>query len=208
MKKRKQSFGGQWPIYTGMPNIVPGGFNLDVESQKFTPGMVIPGGTLAIYNESTRLVKVFKTAKVKAIDATNSKVITLVSNEMIEPIFVVGESVLKTISGTFADAPTIAKIEATGNAYKIELSKAIENLAVGDTIEQVIEVDSNAARIGVPNCLVLDNRTVGEFETDIDVTNDTMQYAVFERRILPIPADLKENNLLKANPSIKLSQSY
>lgn len=208
MKKRKQSFGGQWPIYTGMPNIVPGGFNLDVESQKFTPGMVIPGGTLAIYNEQTRLVKVFKTAKVKAIDATNAKIITLVSNEMIEPIFVTGESILKTVSGLFADAPTISKIDVSGNEYKIELSKEIDGLTVGDTIEQVIDKDSNAAHIGVPNCLTLDNRIVSEFETDIDVTNDTMQYAVFERRILPIPADLKENDLLKANPNIKLSQSY
>ena len=35
MKTKKFHFGGEKPIFTGSPSIVPGGFNLDVEAQNF-----------------------------------------------------------------------------------------------------------------------------------------------------------------------------
>ena len=52
--------------------------------------------------------------------------------------------------------------------------------------------------------------TVKEFETAIDVTEDTMQYAVMERRVLPIPDSMKDSTkrYLKANSHIRLSQTY
>ncbi|MGV8135913.1 MAG: hypothetical protein AB2L20_11920 [Mangrovibacterium sp.] len=302
MKTNRQSFSGTRPIFTGSPAIVPGGFNLDKDNQSFTVGQSIPAGTLAIYDEATRLVKILKTAKVKAIQADDAKIVTLETDENYEPLFVVGEKVLKTITGAYADAPSIAAISNTDAGYVITLSAAIAGLAVGDILVQVVSknvvstpviagvksvdgVDAakieiaepvdiaaddyimayplaagalyanavkvvsynkitgamvlesnvdvavagaqivkvyegaagaavttkttgNAALIGNPNSLVLSERYVDQYEVGIDVTHDTMQYAVFERRILPIPADLKENGALKANPHIKLSQSY
>ena len=45
------------PINPGITPIVQGGFNLDVDGQKFRVGDVIPAGTLAIFNEATRKVQ-------------------------------------------------------------------------------------------------------------------------------------------------------
>jgi hypothetical protein len=209
MKTNRQSFSGTRPIFTGSPAIVPGGFDLDKVNQSFTVGQSIPAGTLAIYDETTRLVKILKTAKVKAIDADNAKIVTLETDENYEPLFVVGEKVLKTVAGTYADAPSISAISNTDAGYVVTLSAEIAGLAVGDILQQVVEdAAHNAALIGTPNSLVLSERYVGQYEVGIDVTHDTMQYAVFERRILPIPDALKENGMLKANPHIRLSQSY
>lgn len=51
MKRTKISFVGEKPIFTGSPQIVPGGFNLDREKQRFSVGDIIPAGTLAIFDE-------------------------------------------------------------------------------------------------------------------------------------------------------------
>lgn len=61
-----------------------------------------------------------------------------------------------------------------------------------------------------PNSLTIEEVTVKEFETAIDVTEDTMQYAVMERRVLPIPDSMKDSTkrYLKANSHIRLSQTY
>ena len=56
MKRTKISFVGEKPIFTGSPQIVPGGFNLDREKQRFSVGDIIPAGTLAIFDEVTRKV--------------------------------------------------------------------------------------------------------------------------------------------------------
>lgn len=77
MKRTKISFVGEKPIFTGSPQIVPGGFNLDREKQRFSVGDIIPAGTLAIFDEVTRKVQIVKTAKVKAIGTKDKKVITL-----------------------------------------------------------------------------------------------------------------------------------
>lgn len=302
MKTNRQSFTGTRPIFNGSPAIVPGGFNLDKVNQSFTLGQSIPAGTLAIYDEATRLVKIVKTAKVKAINANDAKIVTLETDENYEPLFVVGEKVLKTVTGAYADVPSIAALSNTDAGYIITLSAAIAGLAVGDIIVQVISKDvvstpviagvksvdaedatkieiaepvdiaaddyimayplaegalyanavkvvsynkitgamvlasnvdvavagaqivkvyegaaeavvttkttAEAAVVGEPNSLVLSERYVGEDEVGIDVTHDTMQYAVFERRILPIPDAMKVNGMLKANLNIRLSQSY
>ena len=84
MKGTKASFVGSRPIFTGSPTIVPGGFNLDKTSQNFRVGDVIPAGTLAIYDEQKRTVKVVKTAKVLSVKGTT---VTLYVDEFYEPIF-------------------------------------------------------------------------------------------------------------------------
>ena len=104
MKRKTASFTGMRPIFTGSPSIVQGGFNLDVEGQKFRVGDVVPAGTLAIFNETTRKVQVIKTAKVVEIDNENNKKVTLYIDEFYAPCFAVGDSVLKAgaVTGTFA----------------------------------------------------------------------------------------------------------
>lgn len=222
MKRTKISFVGEKPIFTGSPQIVPGGFNLDREKQRFSVGDIIPAGTLAIFDEVTRKVQIVKTAKVKAIGTKDKKVITLYSNGYCSPCFSVGDKLLqaKSVSGTFEDAPSIVSIEKPGvsNApYVITLSAEISGLAVDDVLVEVVESSTNAAEsstnaavIGEPNSLTIEEVTVKEFETAIDVTEDTMQYAVMERRVLPIPDSMKDSTkrYLKANSHIRLSQTY
>ena len=215
MKRTKISFVGEKPIFTGSPQIVPGGFNLDREKQRFSVGDIIPAGTLAIFDEVTRKVQIVKTAKVKAIGTKDKEVITLYSNSYCSPCFSVGDKLLqaKSVSGTFEKAPSIVSIEKPGvsNApYVITLSAEISGLAVDDVLVEVVENSTNATVIGEPNSLTIEEVTVKEFETAIDVTEDTMQYAVMERRVLPIPDSMKDSTkrYLKANSHIRLSQTY
>ena len=156
-------------------------------------------------------MKIIKTAKVKKVESDN-KTIYLVANDTVVPCFAPGDSVLKTVTGTFAAAPTISKVERKNNGdYIVTLSAAISGLATGDTIQQVVKDGSNnAALIGDANCITFDRIEVKEDETPVDVCADTMQYAMYERRVNPIPASQKDatGSYLKANPHIRLSQSF
>lgn len=212
MKRKTASFTGTRPIFSGSPSIVPGGFNLDVTNQQFAVGDVIPAGALAIANEETRKVQIVRTAKVVEINAEDAKVVTLHVDEFFAPCFAVGNKVLKAgaISGTFAAAPQITKIEKNGNSYVITLSAAISGLAADDTIVEVVaDASGNAAEIGKANTVTIRDEEVSEFETSVDVTADTMQYALYERRVAPIPASQKDTtgSFLAANPHVKLSKS-
>lgn len=211
MKRKTESFTGTRPIFTGSPSIVPGGFNLDVTNQRFTVGDVIPAGTLAIVNEETRKVQIVRTAKVVDVDSGDTKVVTLLVDEFFAPCFAVGNKVLKAgaVSGTFAAAPKIDKIEKNGKSYVVTLSAAISGLAKGDTIVEVVDNAGNAAEIGKANAVTIRDEEVSEFETSVDVTADTMQYAMYERRVPPIPAGQKDATglFLSANPHVKLTRS-
>lgn len=212
MKRKTASFTGQRPIYTGSPAIVPGGFNLDVANQNFPVGMVIPGGSLAIYDEEKRTVQIVKTASVVEVNTENTKEVTLLVDEFYAPIFAVGDKVAKAgaISGTFAAAAQITAISKTDNSFVITLSAAISGLKAGDALVEVVSASGNAAEIGKANALTLADIEVDEFETGVDVTADTMQYALFERRVPVIPASQKDatGKFLAVNPHVKLTQSY
>lgn len=219
MKRKTASFTGMRPIFTGSPSIVQGGFNLDVEGQKFRVGDVVPAGTLAIFNETTRKVQVIKTAKVVEVDNENNKKVTLYVDEFYAPCFAVGDSVLKVgaVTGTFASAPTITAIDNgnylnnTGNVYVVTLSAAITGLKAGDVLTEVVKDSSNnAAERGKANSVLFREYEVSEFETGVDVSADTMQYALYERRVPPIPSSQKDSTgmFLSANPHVKLTQSY
>lgn len=219
MKRKTASFTGMRPIFTGSPSIVQGGFNLDVEGQKFRVGDVVPAGTLAIFNETTRKVQVIKTAKVVEMDNANNKKVTLYVDEFYAPCFAVGDSVLKVgaVTGTFASAPTITAIDNgnclnnTGNVYVVTLSAAITGLKAGDVLTEVVKDSSNnAAERGKANSVLFREYEVSEFETGVDVSADTMQYALYERRVPPIPSSQKDSTgmFLSANPHVKLTQSY
>ncbi len=219
MKRKTASFTGMRPIFTGSPSIVQGGFNLDVEGQKFRVGDVVPAGTLAIFNETTRKVQVIKTAKVVEVANENNKKVTLYIDEFYAPCFAVGDSVLKVgaVTGTFASAPTITAIDNgnclnnTGNVYVVTLSATIAGLKAGDVLTEVVQDSSNnAAERGKANSVLFREYEVSEFETGVDVSADTMQYALYERRVPPIPSSQKDSTgmFLSANPHVKLTQSY
>ena len=219
MKRKTASFTGMRPIFTGSPSIVQGGFNLDVEGQKFRVSDVVPAGTLAIFNETTRKVQVIKTAKVVEVDNENNKKVTLYIDEFYAPCFAVGDSVLKVgaVTGTFTSAPTITAIDNgnclnnTGNVYVVMLSAAITGLKAGDVLTEVVKDSSNnAAERGKANSVLFREYEVSEFETGVDVSADTMQYALYERRVPPIPSSQKDSTgmFLSANPHVKLTQSY
>lgn len=108
----------------------------------------------------------------------------------------------------FHDVPCVGYF--IKHPYVITLSAEISGLAVDDVLVEVVESSTNAAVIGEPNSLTIEEVTVKEFETAIDVTEDTMQYAVMERRVLPIPDSMKDSTkrYLKANSHIRLSQTY
>lgn len=212
MKRKTASFTGQRPIYTGSPAIVPGGFNLDVANQNFPVGTIIPGGSLAIYDEEKRTVQIVKTASVVEVNADNTKEVTLLVDEFYAPIFAVGDKVAKVgaISGTYAAAVQVTAISKTDNSFVITLSAAISGLKAGDALVEVVNASGNAAEIGKANALTLADIEVGEFETGVDVTADTMQYALYERRVPVIPASQKDatGKFLAVNPHVKLTQSY
>lgn len=212
MKRKTASFTGQRPIYTGSPAIVPGGFNLDVANQNFPVGTIIPGGSLAIYDEEKRTVQIVKTASVVEVNADNAKEVTLLVDEFYAPIFAVGDKIAKVgaISGTFAAAAQITAISKTDNSFVITLSAAISGLKAGDALVEVVSASGNAAEIGKANALTLADIEVDEFETGVDVTADTMQYALFERRVPVIPASQKDatGKFLAVNPHVKFTQSY
>lgn len=213
MKRKTASFTGVRPIFTGSPAIVPGGFNLDVANQHFNPGMVIPGGSLAIYDEAKRTVQIVKTASVVEVDSEDTKKVVLKVDEFYHPIFAVGDKVAKAgaISGTFAAAAQITSVEHKENSFVITLSAAISGLAEGDALVEVVKDGSgNAAEIGKANSVTIADIVVSEFETGVDVTADTMQYALYERRVPVIPASQKDANgsFLAVNPHVKLTQSY
>lgn len=215
MKRKKHSFTGSRPIFTGSPSKVIGGFNLDRSNQNFADGDIIPGGVLAIANEETRLVQVIKTAKVAEVDSEDAKLVTLEVDEFYAPFFAVGDMILKagTAATAIASVPTIKKIEEKGNIYKITLSAAITGLTKGDVLEEVIsDGDATTPKSksrGLANSVTVADNEVKEFETSIDVSADTLQYALYERRVLPIPASQKDDTgaFLKANPHVKFTKS-
>ena len=66
-----------------------------------------------------------------------------------------------------------------------------------------------AAEIGKASRVTITDTEVSEYETAIDVCHDTMQYALFENRVAPIPASQKDaqGEFLAANPHIRLTKA-
>lgn len=149
------------------------------------------------------------------MDAENTKKVSLYVDEFYEPCFAVGDLVLKdgTAATAIADVPTIEKIERNGNNYIVTLSKAIAGLVKDDVLVEVVSDGQTAAKSkerGTSNSVLIADVEVGEFETSVDVSADTMQYAMYERRVPPIPAGQKDTtgDYLKGNPHVKLTKSH
>lgn len=211
MKRRVRSFSGSRPVFTGAVSIVPGGYNLDKTNQSFAADAVIPEGSLAIVDETNRTVQIIKTAKVVAIDADDAKKVSLKVSEFYEPLFVAGEPVYKAgfsaNSVGWSDVPTISSVKRTDSSFDIVLSKAISGLTVGDTLEIVKKVSDYAAEIGIATRLTVSDVEVRDFETPIDVTADTLQYALYKNRVAPIPASQISGEYLAGNSHIRLTEA-
>ena len=211
MKRSVRSFSGSRPVFTGAVSIVPGGYNLDKINQSFAADAVIPEGSLAIVDETNRTVQIIKTAKVVAIDADDSKKVSLKVSEFYEPLFVAGEPVYKAgfsaNSVGWSDVPTISSVKRTDSSFDIVLSKAIAGLTVGDTLEIVKKVSDYASEIGIATRLTVSDVEVRDFETPIDVTADTLQYALYKNRVAPIPASQISGEYLAGNSHIRLTEA-
>lgn len=202
--------GGGRSISQYLPRLIQSGFTLDTENQNFTPGDLINAGTLLSGDEHTRKAKVLKSGRVVKID-TDTTIITLEENEYIRQIFCVGDKVLKAVSGTFADAPSIEKIEHNESGCVLTLSAAITGLKVGDSIFQVIS--NGSANASLISNLVYMVPVDTEVKNGVTTIGAADEWTVFERRIPPIPSTLKQDNgneqgFLKANPLIRLSQTF
>lgn len=207
MKRKTKSYDGSRPISTGALTRAIGGFLLDNENQNFVEGDVIPAGTLARRDEATRKVSIVKTGKVVSIDVSNKKIITLESDAFLSPVFAIGDKVLKTVSGNYADAPVVEKISNTDSGYVITLSEEISGLAAGDILQEVVANESDAVALKA-NCVVVSDTSVRDNgETIVDVCVDTMQWAIYERRILPVVSAQKsaDNFHLAENPHIRFT---
>ena len=215
MKRSVRSFSGSRPVFTGAVSIVPGGYNLDKTNQSFAADAVIPEGSLAIVDETNRTVQIIKTAKVVAIDADDAKKVSLKVSEFYEPLFVAGEPVYKAgfsaNSVAWSSVPTISSVKRTDNSFDIVLSATIAGLAVGDVLEIVKKVTVSstdyAAEIGTATRLTISDVEVRDFETPIDVTADTLQYALYKNRVAPIPASQISGEYLAGNSHIRLTEA-
>lgn len=209
MKTHKQSFAGNRPVFTVSPVVEIGGFTVDKTKQNLVVGDVIPEGTLVVHDELTRKVQLVKTGKVKAIDSEDAKIVTLESNDFVNPNFAPGDKVAKTAGGAYASAISIVSVVDGSDGYVVTLSGTISGLAVGDVIGEVVKDGSNNSAFLVGTALTISPVEVKQEEILIDITANTGDGACFIRRILPIhAAQLSSNGMyLSANPSIRFTNS-
>lgn len=210
MSFKRTSFVGERPVFTGSPHIVEGGFTLDKTGQNFNVGDIIPAGSFAYFNEQTRKVLVYKSAKVKAINATDAKIVTLEMSDYLVPIFAVGDKISNIAHGSYDNSPSIVKIENTDSSYVVTLSAAITDLAVNDILS---EIKSSTAKANINKDrtkagLVASDVVVNEDDTPIDVVDDTMQYAAFYNRIPPLSMNDMRAGVLIDNSAIRITFSY
>lgn len=207
MKRTYTTYGGDRPLYTQPPIQVVGGFTLDPTQENLAVGAVIPFGTLAHVDETSRLAKLIKTARIVAIDGSNAKKVTLEGDEFSKPLFVVGDLVASNLTAAASSCPTISAIAKTEDGVQVTLSKAISGLAVGDMLIEVVADTAQGATgvllVAEPNAI-----TIGEgapcaevkeelADTGIDVTRDSGSGEIYARRVPPVPASYMEGARLK-----------
>lgn len=189
-------------MFVNPPTLVGGGFELDQSAQTFAVGTVIPSGTLAVMDESTRKVKLLKSARVTAINIADPKIVTVEHDEFLSNTFAVGDMV--HIIPAVDPAPLVEITITAINEGVITLSAEIPGLVVGDTITQIKNVANEPAFIGTFTAATIAPVKVVDGINGIDVTKDALMFA---RRVLPVPASLKTNDMLSANPHIRYSNS-
>lgn len=117
-------------------------------------------------------------------------------------------------SALLADAKEVVSYDPISG--KLVTGAAFSSGAAGDTLHKVY-ADATTATKAVITTKVAKFRTgtalstsaveVTKDEVCVGVCKDTMQYACYERRILPVRPELKDGDLLKANIHIRFTQS-
>lgn len=202
MNFKKNSYGGGRPVFVNPPALVLGGFELDIDSQNFTEGAVIPAGTLAIINETTRKVSILKSARLTAIDAEDAKIVTVENNEFLSNPFTIGD--LVHVIAAEGENPAVEVTVSSVSDGVITLSAEISGLTVGDIITEKVNSEGTAALIGSFNGVVIAEIKVQSGVNGIDVSKDAVLYA---NRVLPVPSSLVTNDYLTVNPHIRYTDS-
>lgn len=136
------------PIWQRNPQNVQGGFGLDMTG--LTAGVVVPSGALVIYDESTRLAKVVKSAK--AYEAVGAAATAIKINK--GSFYLVGDAFkTKTITAidTSNDAYDVLTL-AEGvvvSAGEIVLSEATTGKTTGLLYTEVIAADNESVAVAI-----------------------------------------------------------
>lgn len=117
-------------------------------------------------------------------------------------------------SALLADAKEVVSYDPVSG--KLVTGEAISSGAAGDNLTKVY-ADATTATKAVTTTKVAKFRKgtalsasaveVTKDEVSVGVCKDTMQYACYERRILPVRPELKNGDLLAANVHIRFTQS-
>lgn len=200
--KASQSFGGTLVVFEGKPELLVGGFNFNMDDLPDV-GVVLPCGTPVNCDESNRTITPLVTVKVKSVDGTDAKKITLVSNGFNGPALKVGQYVA-IINDTLATQyeNTTASGVTTYNYVQIAaISGDVITLAnelasvAANSILVVVKVNATTSKAAIPatpNALLPYDVVRGENE--ISRTGDGMyknDRPVLERRMPPITDAIK-----------------
>ena len=148
--KANGKFGGALVVFEGHPSLLVGGFNFDLNDLP-AAGQVLPCGTPVYCDEATRKIVPIITETVKAVDSTDSKIITLAGNGFEGTAIKVGDTVAELPASLATAAENYATVDAVeGNV--VTLSAAITGLAAGDALVVVGATDKKVK--ATPNALL------------------------------------------------------
>jgi len=189
---REKSTGGV-PIFQQLPENAQGGFVLDTTG--LTTGAVVPAGTVMGFDESTRLAKVLKVAKVQT-NATNADVAIKVEKGH---LFQVGNYLAAVVGGKAYAITAIDTSNAADDVIIVGTTLAVA-LTAGDALFESSATGAAAAVYAtVAKGLNFKDVTIGVNESVAVAIKGT----VYARRI-PIVTDAIKALL----PNIAFSNSY
>ena len=179
------------PIFQKVLETARGGLTLD--NTGLTAGKTIPGGTPALYDEGTRMVKVLKTAEIIEVAGSSATTYKVKPGSLLS----VGDYIGKTVGGA---AYAITAVAPSGSDYDaVTVGTTLGAMVVGDSLFQSSATGASAAALNItPNGLTYEDYGV-EVDKDISVV---IRGTVYARRVPAAPSDVKS-----ALPLIIYSQS-
>lgn len=190
---KKETVSGSIPTFINVLETASGGFTLDMTG--FTAGDVIPAGQPVGFDESTRVAKVIKTAKLHA-DATNSATTYQVKKDH---NFVVGEFFSAVIGGASYAVTLVDKSNADYDVITLGTTLGVALTAGAILFQGAASGASAGAFFVTPKGLLYESVTAGTNVSLSVVTRGT----VYSRRTVSGHA-----SIISALPLIVFSQSY
>lgn len=188
-----QSFGGVRKCYESKPNLLVGGFRIDLSLMPTYPN-AMAAGTLAHANESAeaRSVVPLYTFKVLEVDTQNKtvkveKYETGTIAKVGMKLLVVGED----LSVAADSVATIASIDSSASDYDLLTVDVTDSIKKDDVLAEA----GNDSKIKViPNGLTYCDNVLDPDSTamDIDVAWNCIDKPVLERRMPPLTESLKK----------------